>query len=201
MLSFKDNFFLYYWKRRLKIIKYNKCLQKNLNKNLINYKFLSGKYIIYETKGTGKEYIGKTNRLIFEGEYSNGIRNGKGKEYYYDNTLKFEGEYLNDERNGKGKEYNKIGKLVFEGEYLNEKRYIGKEYDINGNLMYELNHVKGKGKEYDYNDRLIFEGEYLNGERNGKGKEYSIIGKILFEGEYLNDKRNGIGKEYDFNGK
>ena len=48
-----------------------------------------------------------TNILIFEGEYLNGKRNGKGKEYYYfDGKLKFEGEYLNGERNGKGKEYN-----------------------------------------------------------------------------------------------
>ena len=30
----------------------------------------------------------------------------------------------------------------------------------------------GKGKEYDYDGNLIFEGEYLNGKRNGKGKEY-----------------------------
>ncbi len=31
--------------------------------------------------------------LEFEGEYLNGIRNGKGKEYYDDGTLIFEGEY------------------------------------------------------------------------------------------------------------
>ena len=36
----------------------------------------------------------------FKGEYLNGERNGKGKEYY-DCNLIFEGEYLNDERNGK----------------------------------------------------------------------------------------------------
>jgi len=39
---------------------------------------------------------------MFEGEYLNGERNGKGKEYNHDDTLKFEGEYLN----GKKKEYN-----------------------------------------------------------------------------------------------
>ena len=40
--------------------------------------------------------------MKFEGEYLEGKRNGKGKEYY-DNTLIFEGEYLNGERNGKKK--------------------------------------------------------------------------------------------------
>ena len=32
--------------------------------------------------GNGKEYILNTNALLFEGEYLNGKRNGKGKEYY-----------------------------------------------------------------------------------------------------------------------
>ena len=34
-------------------------------------------------------------KLEYEGEYLNGIRNGKGKEYYFNGKLKFEGEYLN----------------------------------------------------------------------------------------------------------
>ena len=42
----------------------------------------------------------------------------------------FEGEYLNGKRNGKGKEYNDEGKLIFEGEFSNGKRWngIGEEY-------------------------------------------------------------------------
>ena len=34
-------------------------------------------------KGLGREYYYRNNRLLFEGEYLNGLRNGKGKEYYY----------------------------------------------------------------------------------------------------------------------
>ena len=63
--------------------------------------------------------------------------NGKGKEYKYDKLI-FEGEYLNAERHGKGKEYNLIGNLLYEGEYLKGKRHgkgKGKEYydNITGN--------------------------------------------------------------------
>ena len=47
-------------------------------------------------------YGGKSE---FEGEYLNGERNGKGKEYHYNSELEFEVEYLNGNRNGKGKEY------------------------------------------------------------------------------------------------
>ena len=38
---------------------------------------------------------------MFEGEYKNGQRNGKGKEYNLDGELIFEGEYKNGQRNGK----------------------------------------------------------------------------------------------------
>ena len=76
---------------------------------------------IKDGKGYIKEY-NDNGRLIFEGEYINGQRNGKGKEYDHgESELKFEGEYLNGQRNGKGKEYDYDGKLIFEGEYLKKK--------------------------------------------------------------------------------
>ena len=61
------------------------------------------------------------------------IKDGKGyiKEYDCLGDLIFEGEYLNGERNGKGKEYN-FGKIVFEGEYLNGKRIEKRNNDNSG---------------------------------------------------------------------
>ena len=47
--------------------------------------------------------------------------NAKGKEYNYDGKLIYEGEYLNGERNGKGSEYDN-DRLIFEGEYFSGKR-------------------------------------------------------------------------------
>ena len=90
--------------QKLKLIRYNKSIQKNLDISIINYKFFSGRYIIYELNEIVKEYYGEDDRLLFEGEYLNGKRNGKGKEYYKDRLI-FEGEYLNGKRHGKGKEY------------------------------------------------------------------------------------------------
>ena len=134
--------------KKLKLIKYNQNLQKNININIINYKFFSQKYLIYGANKIRKIYYGYNDELIFEGEYLNGKRNGKGKLYNDNGKLEFEGEYLNGERNGKGKEYHN-GELIFVGEYLNGERW------------------NGKGKEYNiYNDKLEFEGEYLNGKRN-----------------------------------
>ena len=205
-------------KQKLKIVKYNKSLQNIININIVNYKFFTGRYIIYESNGIGKEYTGTDNKLVYEGEYFHGERKGKGKEYSY-NTLYFEGEYLNGKRHGKGKEYYSNGNLIYEGEYLNgERNGKGKEYDwFNGKLIFEGEYLNGKewfgkkhfsngkiininiGKEYE-DDKLLFEGEYFNGKRNGKGKEYYYNGKLQFEGEYKNDlKWNGKG--YDPDGK
>ena len=67
--------------QKLKIVKYNKRLQNDIDITLLNYKLFKSKYIIYETNRIGKEY-NKYYKLIFEGEYLHGERNGKGKEYY-----------------------------------------------------------------------------------------------------------------------
>ena len=75
------------------------------------------------------------------------------------------------------------------------RKFNGKGYDEDGNIIYELINGNGKVKEY-LNGDLIFEGEYLNGKRwNGKGIEYNLYGKRVFEGEYLNGKRwNGYAE-------
>ena len=109
-------------------------------------------YEIKEGKGYVKEYNDFNGFLEFEGEYKNGERNGRGKEYK-GNQKAFEGEYLNGKRNGKGKEYYAYGDLLFKGEYLNGER-------------------NGEGEEYLWYGRcttsfLSFKGEYLNGKRNG----------------------------------
>ena len=51
--------------------------------------------------------------ILFEGEYVNCLKKGKGREYIYENYLLFEGKYLNNMRHGKGKEYYFDGKLHF----------------------------------------------------------------------------------------
>ena len=109
--------------------------------------------------------------------------------------MKFEGEYLNGRRKGKGKEYYDNGEIKFEGEYLYGYKRQGKHY-LKNKLVAEGNYLfnkiwEGKLKKYvSKNDKLIFEGEYKNGKLNGKVKEYDeYSGRLIFEGEYLNGKK------------
>ena len=142
-------------KKKLKLVKYNKSFQKNINISITNYKYFTCKYLIYESIGIGKEYNGCDDTLVYEGEYKNDKRNGKWKEYYKNGLLLFEGEYKNGKRNGKGKEYRYDGyyyhELIFGGEYLNNKRWVGTGYNIHGDIIYTLsNNINGNGKEYYY---------------------------------------------------
>ena len=127
-------------RKKLKLIKYNRILQKNIYISIIDSKFYTRKYIIYETNKYVNEYD-NNNSLSFDGEDLNGERN-------YVRTLNFEGEYLNwikwngrgyaqmnniayELKNYKGitKEYNDDSELKFKGEYLNrEGNRRGKEY-------------------------------------------------------------------------
>ena len=161
---------------------------------------------IYNWKKKGKEY--NNGILIYEGEYymnkkyngkaydKNGnviyeLINGKGnyKEFYENGNIKLDITYSNDLTIGIGKEYNENKKLIFEGEYKNNKRWNGKGYDTNNNIVYEIQNGNGYIREYSDKDKLKFEGEYKNGQKDGVGKEYSN-GILLFEGEYKNGKRN-----------
>ena len=70
-----SNFLLSSKKEKIILEKYNKSLQKILNISIINYKFLSGKFIKYETKNKGIEYHENGVLMIYEGEFLNGKRN------------------------------------------------------------------------------------------------------------------------------
>ena len=103
----------------------------DLSNNLV-YELVKGKGLIKEYHSNG--------RLKFEGEYLNGLRNGKGKEYDSYGYLIYEGEYLNDKKNGKG-EYHHF--IKYEGEFLNDKKHgEGKEYNIKNDLLFE-DYLKG----------------------------------------------------------
>ena len=77
------------------------------------------KFYLEPFSGNIREFF--NNIKIFDGQYINGQRNGKGKEYNVEGQIIFEGEYSNGERNGKGIEY-EGDKKVFEGEYLKGKK-------------------------------------------------------------------------------
>ena len=101
--------------QKLNTLRFNKRIQNRLEINIIDYRRLSGKYKII-----------KDNELIIYNSYNDRIL--------------FEGQYSNGNKNGNGKEYNEKGKIIFEGEYYDGKKWNGteKKYDENtDNLIFE----------------------------------------------------------------
>ena len=71
-------------RKKLQIVKYNKNLQSIINRSLLYYKAVSEKYLVYYQEGLVKEYDLDSlddYDLIYDGQYLNGKRHGKGKEY------------------------------------------------------------------------------------------------------------------------
>ena len=208
ILSFLDEYL------KLNIIAYNTQFQRLFNIDVDYYRKVSGKLKVGGINGEGKQYKLDSDILLFEGEYKNGKKNGKGKEYYENGHLKFEGEYLkgkkiygkgfnekgdiilNIEKNGKGKEYYSNGAIQFEGEYFNGRKWNGQGYNDEGSLEFKIKYGKGNIKEYNYIGKLEYEGEYLNGKRHGKGKEFE---RIKFnEDDFINQEKIGIKKKFSY---
>ena len=90
----------------------------------------------------------------------------RGKEYYKNGKLKYEGEYLfKDKLNGKLYDYD--GNVIFE--YNNGKGNGTLEIDDKKIALFrsevleeeKISNEIAKGKEYDIDGRLLFEGKFL----------------------------------------
>ena len=97
---------------------------------------------INDNKWNGKGYD-KNNNIIYE------LKDGNGyvKIYSQLGQLIYEGNYLNGEKHGKGKEFHDIfGYVIFDGEYLKGQKWKGKgkQYDNSGKLISEDIYLDGK---------------------------------------------------------
>ncbi len=70
------------------------------------------------------------------------------------NEIILEGEYKNGKRNGKGKEYNRYGDIIFKGEYLNGKKWNGYGNKCDNSKFYQI--INGKGNVNESNWRNYF---------------------------------------------
>ena len=130
--------------------------------------------------------------------------NNKKSHYQILNSIKqnktkyiWKGSYNDDnKKNGIGKEYDLDNNLIYEGEYENGIKKKGIEYYIIGTKKFEGNYKNGirwNGFLYDLNMKNKY--ELKNG--NGYIKEYHENGCLLFEGEIKDGNKNGKGKIYD----
>ncbi|PHR71392.1 MAG: hypothetical protein COA67_06725 [Lutibacter sp.] len=137
---------------------------------------------------------------IYEGEFKNGERSGKGK-YAWSNGNSYDGEYKNDKRNGKGLFLWKIGDK-YDGESVDDFRTGKGKYTWASGDSYEGDFVKNKTEGFGthiWESGNKYVGEYKNSKRNGQGT-FTYAKGSKYIGEYKDNKFHGFGKEYDENG-
>ncbi len=157
--------------------------------------------------------------LIYEGQLTNGERNGSGKAYengvlvydgrytdeaydgmgtlYEDGQIRYRGQYEKGKRSGNGKEYQN-GELLYDGQFVNDLyEGRGKLYK-DGNLVYDGQFVAGQydgfGTLYE-NGKIVYSGHYDKGVRTDSGKAYQD-GELVYDGEFQDDLYEGRGKLY-----
>ena len=100
---------------------------------------------------------------------------------------------------GNGKEYFLNGNVLFSGEYYRGRKWNGKGYDNKfGNVQFILEDGNGRVREYNYDGELIFEGKYKNGKRDGYGIIYPEGEGVYYKSRntYINDTVYNDNSDY-----
>ncbi len=151
------------------------------------------------------------NGDIYEGEWKNGRREGKGiynagvnvSVFNCHECKKYEGYWKNNEKHGRGKCFDKNGKLLYEGNF--EDDMPTSLYPQTGSVRVDETNgycvgtflkgkIHGKGNYY-WNNGNSYEGEWKNGDKAGFGKFYWENGD-RYEGDWKDDNRTGQGKYF-----
>ena len=93
-----------------------------------------------------KDKIVYKNGNYYIGEFKNGLRHGKGIEYYKNGNIQYDGDFINDKFEGNGKYIYEDGEYYI-GEFKNGLRHgKGTQYYKNGNIKYDGYFINGKPK-------------------------------------------------------
>ena len=92
-------------------------------------------------KGKYGKFYNKDGKLVYEGEYSHGEKNGKGT-YYYPDGARYEGEFVRNKKEGNGV-FHWDDKTRWEGTWVNNKMDGTGTY-YNGEDSKTLTYDKGK---------------------------------------------------------
>ena len=141
----------------------------NSTRKLLNKVIYTGIIKNFKKEGLGKEIC---SDYIYEGNFQNDMKNGKGKINFINTGDFYEGEFTNDKITG-------YGKYI----WANKHQYIGDFID---------GEMNGKGK-YKWPDGSEYMGEYVNNKREGEGK-FKWSNGTIFEGIFHNGKPKGKGK-------
>eukprot|EP00088_Acartia_fossae_P007055 TRINITY_DN1327_c0_g1_i1.p1 TRINITY_DN1327_c0_g1~~TRINITY_DN1327_c0_g1_i1.p1 ORF type:complete len:203 (-),score=48.00 TRINITY_DN1327_c0_g1_i1:333-941(-) len=135
-------------------------------------------------------------RLIYEGCWKNKAADGYGKMKWI-NGDRYEGEWLNGLREGKGAYFSKASGCSYDGQYKNDlKEGTGKYVFSNGDYydgQWKAGLRNGKGLYVWKEQNEKYEGDWIKGLKEGTGK-FTYPNGDVFTGPYVNGNRHGKGE-------
>ena len=178
-----------------------------------SYTFKNGQKYFGQMKHNipeGKGRMEYPNGFIYEGEWSNGKRHGKGKYIMYKDNVDlaadvYDGDFVNGKAEGKGvtnysngdkyegdyHNWNKDGKGIYY--YYNRDKYVGE---------FLVDRAEGNGIYY-YKNGDTFKGQFKDSKPNGYGiftYKYGSRAGDRYEGYVKNFDKDGKGITYYKNG-
>ncbi len=141
---------------------------------------LSGEFRNGTLEGSGT--ITQDGILLFTGNFTDGVAEGRGKENYPDGSLHYNGDFSGGVPHGAVLEYYPDGTLKYSGQFVAGK-YSGEGtlYDEHGNKVYsgsfEMGVRSGTGSAYD-GGRLVYSGGFEQGMYSGSGSLYGVDGTV-----------------------
>jgi len=148
-----------------------------------------------ERHGKGRAEL--PNGDIYDGEYENGKRHGKGVYKFKKSKARYDGAYADNKKHGEGTFYYPDGS-IYKGSWAEDKRTGTGTYTYPNGDTYEggwaMDARDGFGV-YTYADTgSKYEGSWSNGKRHGDGK---FVHKThQYEGNFTDDQALGVGKFY-----
>lgn len=164
----------------------------------------------YYLKNTGELYTGhvinmskKTWKKILETYLTNGLINGKYREWYPNGVLKFEGNFINGKREGMFYTWHPNGKIKNEMKYANNVLdSLSFSFLENGMMEKKHNQDTDLALVYDYSEfpknLKTFSEQF--GKLNGNYTKWDKFGRKIEEGYYHNNKKDSLWFKYDADG-
>ncbi|KAH0479471.1 MAG: uncharacterized protein KVP18_003300 [Porospora cf. gigantea A] len=142
-----------------------------------------------------------TNGDLYEGSFSNSLRQGKGC-YSALTGIKYEGDWCSDERHGKGVLFDVSTGYMYTGDWVHDQK-SGQGHLYNNHERYwgsfALNRFHGQGTHKDsFGNQYV--GEFFGGCFHGNGTLSRQSGEVL-KGEWSNGKMQGRGSRTFVDGR
>ena len=166
---------------------------------------LSGSTVEKNNIKEGYNRIENNGVTVYEGDMSDGKRDGFGSYYYRDGMLCYTGFWADGKKEGLGVSFRHEDKALHVANWHNGQP-VGfvSLFDSKGNFKYGGKMIDGKkdgaGVSYDRNDGILAVKKWDNGEDTGYSSIFREDGTLIYTGMWSDDKREGNGTSFDEQG-